>query len=431
MRRTTARRAAILGSTALLLMGPAVAIAQADPAPAPGIPVELANAVARDLKLSPQEYLQRADVAQKLVAFADTARAQFGEVFAGSWLDEHGQGVVALADGPGKAAAQSAVHAAGFVVKDVKTSEKALQGQLQQFGEWKAGQPASVAAAIRSVAIDVVNNALAVHVDAVAGGLQLPSFIDPARIFHMQPATFGEPGPTADAIAGALAPNALAGGDAYASKSGNMSMRCSLGFNGTLNGRVVNISAGHCNPNIPASGTAAAAPVHELAQFEALGPKVGSFLRSRLDNHDWSIIAIDDAAKSRFENNAVRVPGNVPVGIDGTARPVVGAPVCKSGARTGFSCGVVSSVDQDVSVGDRTLTDSFSTNICALPGDSGGAVVSGNKALGVSSASSVAEYPICEIPNFIGGITGDQPQLFAMSITTILADNPGLQVRTN
>jgi hypothetical protein len=190
----------------------------------------------------------------------------------------------------------------------------------------------------------------------------------------------------------------------------------------------VNITAGHCNPDLPSAGTSNAAGVFELVN-ERSGAQLGTFQKSVLGAQDYSIVRINDQAKDRFANNMVRAPGT-PVAIEGVATPVVGAPVCKSGSRTGFSCGVVNAVDQTVQVGDRELTQAFSANICALPGDSGGAIVTGRMALGISSASSVADFPICEIPNLIGALTGNTPQLFAQPVSVVLSDNPGLRVRT-
>ncbi len=443
MRSSTARRAAVFGSAAILLLGPAVSISNADPvpnvdpgvaSPASNLPAQLIEAIGRDLKLTAPEYLHRADLAQRLGAFAETARTHFPDVFGGSWLDEQGQAIIALADGPTKDAARTAVESAGFAVKDVSKSESALTAEKTAFDTWLAGQPNEIARLIHAVAIDTVNNALAVRIDGVANGLQLPGFLDSLRVLIAPPAIAIPPAPApvpAD-IAGALPRDALAGGDGYAAVSGNASLRCSLGFNGTnAAGKVVNISAGHCDPNLPAAGTPTASGVFELRPLDARGPRVGTFEKTSLDNHDYSIIRIADDAIPRFENNGVRVPSAAPVAIDGIAVPVIGAPVCKSGARTGFSCGVVNAVDQSVAVGERHLNNAFSANICALPGDSGGTVVTGTKALGVSSASTVAEYPICEIPNLLGPFTGNEPQLFAMPISVVLAENPGLKIRTS
>ena len=430
MRSSTARRAAVLGSTALLLFGPAAAIADADPAP--GLPVELTLAIARDLKMTADQYLQRADLAQKLADFAHTARAQFPSSFAGAWLDEAGAPVVALADSPDAPTARSAAESAGFTVKPVAKTETALQNEMKAFDDWLRGQPVEIVSTVRGFAIDTVNNALAIRLTSVATGLQLPGFIDPQRVVVMPAAVGAEPITPVVDVAGELPRNALGAGDAYAAIGAHSSLRCSLGFNGTdAAGRPVNISAGHCDPDLANAGTPAASAVHELRALDVLGPKVGTFEETSLDNHDYSVIRISDDARARFENNIVRIPNAAPLFITGTATPVVGAPACKSGARTGFSCGVVNAVQQSVEVGTRHMNDSFSMNICALPGDSGGPVVTGTMALGVSSASSVADYPICEIPNLIGPFIGNEPQLFATPINVILAENPALRVRTN
>ncbi|MFI9405223.1 S1 family peptidase [Nocardia sp. NPDC052316] len=428
-RQTRVRKSVIAASAAILLFGPTAAVATAQPDPAPGLPAELVAAVARDLKISPEEYLHRADVAQQVAAFATTAQRQYPAVFAGSWLDDNGKAVVALAQGPGADEARTAAQSAGFEVRNVAKSESALRGEKTAFQRWLDGQPEAVSALVRGVVIDTVNNSIAVRVDKP--GLPMPNFIDPARVIVMAPPVAGEQATLeASEIAGA-ANGALAGGDGYASVAGRLSLRCSLGFNGTdRSGNIVNVTAGHCNPDIPSAGNDNAARVHEL-NGNRLGNELGRFEKSVLGSQDYSIVRIADQSRDRFGNNEVRVPGAASVRIDGVATPVVGAPVCKSGSRTGFSCGVVNAVDQTVQVGERELTQAFSANICALPGDSGGPIVTGRLALGISSASSVADYPICEIPNLIGALTGNTPQLFAQPVSVVLSDNPGLRIRTN
>lgn len=428
-RQTVIRKTVIAASAAILLFGPTAAVATAQPDQGSGLPADLVAAVTRDLKISPDEYLHRAEVAQQVAAFATTAQRQYPAVFAGSWLDDAGRAVVALAQGPGADEAKKAAESAGFEVRNVAKSEAALRGEKSAFERWLEGQPEAVRTLVRGAVVDTVNNAIAVRVDQA--GLPMPNFIDPARVIVMAPPVAGEQGPVqAGEIAGE-ARGALAGGDGYASVAGRSSLRCSLGFNGTdRNGNTVNITAGHCNPDIPSAGSGNAAGVYEM-NGDRLGAQLGVFQKSVLGEQDYSIIRVNDQSKDRFANNGVRAPGAAPIPVDGVATPVVGAPVCKSGARTGFSCGVVNAVDQTVQVGDRELTQSFSANICALPGDSGGPIVTGRLALGISSASSVADYPICEIPNLIGALTGNVPQLFAQPVHVVLSDNPGLRVRTN
>ncbi|MFD3595762.1 S1 family peptidase [Nocardia sp. NPDC058640] len=423
-----ARKSLIAASAAFLLFGPTMAVADAQPAPA-DLPAQLIAAVTRDLKISPDEYLRRADVAQQVAAFSTTAQRQFPQVFAGSWLNDQGNAVVALSQGPGADQARDAAQSAGFEVRNVAKSESTLRGEKTAFENWLAAAPPEISALVRGVVVDTVNNSIAVRVQQA--GLPLPSFIDPSRVIVTAPPVAGERIDLAATPVAGDGNGALAGGDGYASVIGRSSLRCSLGFNGTDRaGNVVNISAGHCNPDIESAGTGSAAAVYEMNGDKA-GAQLGTFQKSVLGEQDYSIIRVNDNARARFENNLVRIPGQAPIPVDGVATPVVGAPVCKSGARTGFSCGVINGVDQTVQVGDRQLTQSFSANICALPGDSGGAIVTGRLALGISSASSVADFPICEIPNIIGAITGDTPQLFAQPLSVVLSDNPGLSVRTS
>ncbi|WP_446223477.1 S1 family peptidase [Nocardia sp. IBHARD005] len=423
-----ARKSVLAASAAFLLFGPTMAVADAQPAPV-DLPAQLIEAVTRDLKISPDEYLRRAEVAQQVAAFSTTAQRQFPQVFAGSWLSDQGNAVVALSQGPGADQAREAAQSVGFEVRNVAKSESTLRGEKTAFENWLAAAPPEISALVRGVVVDTVNNSIAVRVQQA--GLPLPSFIDPSRVIVTAPPVAGERIELSATPVAGDGNGALAGGDGYASVIGRSSLRCSLGFNGTdRSGNVVNISAGHCNPDIEAAGSGNAAAVYEVNGDRA-GAQLGTFQKSVLGEQDYSIIRVNDNARARFENNLVRVPGNAPIAVDGVAVPVVGAPVCKSGARTGFSCGVINGIDQTVQVGERQLTQSFSANICALPGDSGGAIVTGRLALGISSASSVADFPICEIPNIIGAITGDTPQLFAQPLTVVLSDNPGLSIRTN
>jgi len=432
--RALFRNVAVAASAAVLVMGPLAATASADPAPAPApnLPATLIAAVQRDLKISPQEYLRRAALAEQVGNFTTTAQRQFPQTFAGAWLDEAGKAVVALAPGEGHDAARKAVTTAGYQVKEVAKSETELRSEKGAFQQWLAGQPKSVAGQVRGAVIDTVSNALAVRVDK--SGLPMPGFIDPSRVSVMAAAPAGPEQSDLPKAAAVADPNGtpIAAGDAYASVAGKMQLICSSGFNGTdSRGTVVNITAGHCDPNIPAAGTSNAPGMFEVLPGNHLGTQVGTFQKSVLGAEDYSIVAINSANRDRFSNNLVRVPSQAPIAITGVVDPVVGQPICKVGSRTGFSCGVVNAVDQEVQVGDHNLEHSFSANICALPGDSGGPLVSGTKAVGVSSASSVADYPICEIPNLIGAVTGNAPQLFAQPVHAILSDNPGLRIRTN
>lgn len=426
------RKAAVAASAAALVLGPVCATSSAEPAPGsptPAAPADLATAVQRDLKMSMAEYQRRATLAQAVAGFGATQARQYPDAFGGAWLDSSGAPIVALAPGEGHDQVRAAAQDAGYQARDVAKSETALRGEQVAFQQWLAGQPRSVAASVRGAVIDIVHNSLAVRVDQA--GLPLPGFVDPTRVIVMAapPMSADPDGPRASSIADAAGP--AAAGDVFGSRSAQESLRCSLGFNGTgPAGEAVNITAGHCDPNIPAAGTSGAARVFDLLPGDEPGAAFGSFAKSVLGAQDYSIVSIDGGNQDRFSNNLVRVPGQAPIAVTGVATPVVGAPVCKSGSRTGFSCGTINAVDQTVEVGDHDLERSFSANICALPGDSGGPVVSGSLAVGISSASTVADFQFCELAELLGVLTGNTPQLFSQPIDLVLADNPGFDVRT-
>ncbi|SEK23217.1 Ig-like domain repeat protein [Rhodococcus maanshanensis] len=185
MRSTRARRAAMIGTAALLLVAPCATLAQAEPAaPAPALPADMVAAIQRDLRLSPAQYLERAETGQELATFADTLRGKFPTAYAGAWLDPAGTPLVGLADGPDKAAARTAVEAAGFKVKDQSRSENALSDLLGQLNTWIQQLPAPLAGLVNGTAIDPVNNDIALNVkDTAAGqGLQLPDFLNFVRV---------------------------------------------------------------------------------------------------------------------------------------------------------------------------------------------------------------------------------------------------------
>lgn len=433
MRSSIARHAAVFGSATLLLLGPISAVATAEPS-TPGVsdqaahlPVELAEALAHDLALSPSEYLSRSELAQKLAEFAEIARIQFPDAFGGVWLDQLGHGIVALA-GSDTDAARTAAEDAGFTVQTVAQSETALRTEMSELNSWLDSQPTDIADLVRGIAIDVVGNGIALTADTTAG-LALPDFLK-STVLHTA-APLQVPPIVADLIpaTGSLTGNASLGGDAFAGLVGSSGFKCSFGFNGTDgSGQTVNISAGHCDPNRDGAGTEYAAQVVPLVNNQP-GPRVGYFAKSQFNEQDYSIINIDDDAKYRFDNNSIRVPFNRSVNIDGVADPVVGAPVCKSGSTTGYSCGVVTSVNQSANVDGNPLSNLFTTNICVLQGDSGGPVITGTKALGITSASNVATSAFCEIAQAATLIGQEPPTQYATPIKDILAANPGLKVR--
>ncbi|RMI28201.1 hypothetical protein EBN03_31410 [Nocardia stercoris] len=211
------------------------------------------------------------------------------------------------------------------------------------------------------------------------------------------------------------------GGDPYTIAATGV---CSFGFNGVDgSGNIVNITAGHCDESDAPLTLGAGTSDPAIGTFDVLGP----------DGVDFSTIKIDDAAAERFENNFVRGPGGKALAITGTADPVVGAPVCKSGWRAGYSCGTILAVNQTMDGGNgRMMKGEFVANhICSLPGDSGGPVVTGTRALGITSIGNKGSQAECDATSGPDINPWSQPYDSAVPIKTILEAVPGLKVRTN
>lgn len=74
----------------------------------------------------------------------------------------------------------------------------------------------------------------------------------------------------------------------------------------------------------------------------------------------------------------------------------VGDPVCKNGISTNTTCGAITAIGQDRPLRDfdgaiGNLTNQTVTNVCAIPGDSGGGVVVSGRAYGITSLGNAIE----------------------------------------
>lgn len=80
-----------------------------------------------------------------------------------------------------------------------------------------------------------------------------------------------------------------------------------------------------------------------------------------------------------------------PIYSDASLSDGVGSPICNSGVTRGHQCGTITDEAYDFWYGITRFTDFRRSNICAIPGDSGGAVFYDNKAHGITtSATSTA-----------------------------------------
>ncbi|WP_278261877.1 S1 family peptidase [Nocardia sp. AG03] len=434
MRKLVARRAAVkaasagFAATVLLapLLGSGPATAEPD-APlqlaADALPAQMVTALSRDLGMTPVEYLDRAARAQQLRQYATDFRAANPDTFAGAWLTPEGKAVVAVTDAEtGKLAA-----ADGYQTQLAPISANGLEGALVQLSQWIASLPREISEPISSVAIDTLNSQLVLNVANTPTGhlLNLPTLIATIKVV-LSP---GGGGPVE---------RRPMGGDTYITATKDLhdtSLRgvdvCSFGFNATDDaGSALNISAGHCNPNIDNGGTA---PVYvPNVRDIPNSPEVGSFAHSVLGGPaalDYSVIRLNErAVNAGMDQPRVRGAEGTTLTITGTAEPVTGAPVCKTGQSSTFTCGFVSADHVETQLftaeGVSKTIRGFANSACTLGGDSGGAIVSGTLALGITSGSNAADAPNCAEANTQLAPYGGTASL-GIPIRPILADAAG------
>lgn len=153
----------------------------------------------------------------------------------------------------------------------------------------------------------------------------------------------------------------LSGGDAiYGGR-----VRCSLGFNVVKGNTYYFLTAGHC-------GKAARTWYTNASHTTRIGPTTGySF-----PNNDYALV--------RYDNPSLSHPGGFTA-----ANAYVGEPVKRTGSTTGTHSGTVTALNVTVHyVGGGTVKGMIQTNVCAEPGDSGGPLYDGTKALGITSGGS-------------------------------------------
>jgi putative cell wall-binding protein len=202
-------------------------------------------------------------------------------------------------------------------------------------------------------------------------------------------------------------PKTLVGGQGYYWLQGSGVSLCSTAFNGRdrSTGRPQTLTAGHCEPT--ATATTPNPQVFRMQQsapnvLDLSGPAIGTPLRSTYSmggELDSGLIALDAGSTPRPAvgtwgdgTNAAPVTSGTPSIVRDLSRAIVGQPICKSGRTTGWTCGTVWKTDALVKVSDGAggyvEVNSYLSDMCALRGDSGGAVVSGPYAVGVLSNGS-------------------------------------------
>jgi streptogrisin C len=357
--------------------------AEAAPAEAPAaleVSPELVSAMRRDMNLSEAQLQRRLAFEAKAPALERSLREELGGTFGGAWLNAEGtQLIVGVTD----EASAERVRRAGAEPLRVARSQAHLDAVMAELN----ANAKNATPSIHFWHVDLPTNSVVVH--AASSGmskLRNEAFVAQSR---------GAKDGTIRMVESTEAPRLaydVRGGDPYYFSNA----RCSIGF--PVNGGFV--TAGHCG----GAGTA-------TTGFN--GVALGTIRASTFPTNDWGWVATNSSWTPQpwvynYNNGNVTVAGSQEAGI--------GASICRSGYTTGWRCGTLVAKNITVNYSNGPVYGMSHTNACANPGDSGGSVISGTQAQGVTSGIA-------------GGCDSSSPQTFFQPINPILSTY-GLTLRT-
>ena len=159
----------------------------------------------------------------------------------------------------------------------------------------------------------------------------------------------------------------VSGGDAiYGSK-----YRCSLGFNVIKGTTHYFLTAGHCGK-----------PEKKWWTSSNHATLLGNTLSASFPGNDYALV--------QYNSSFTNYPGTVgSQEISSAANAFVGESVTRRGSTSGIHSGQVTALNATVHYqGGGTVSGLIQTTVCAEPGDSGGPLYDGTKAVGLTSGGS-------------------------------------------
>jgi len=162
----------------------------------------------------------------------------------------------------------------------------------------------------------------------------------------------------------------LAGGDAIYGGG----YRCSLGFSVRSGSTYYFLTAGHC-------GNVASTWYSDSGQ----STQVGTTQNSQFPGNDFALVRWTGSGNP---SGTVDLYNGSSQDITSSGNPTVGESVKRSGSTSHVHSGTVQALNATVRYSEGTVTGMIQTNVCAEPGDSGGSLFDGSKALGLTSGGS-------------------------------------------
>ncbi|GAB3874181.1 hypothetical protein GCM10029964_015720 [Kibdelosporangium lantanae] len=162
---------------------------------------------------------------------------------------------------------------------------------------------------------------------------------------------------------------------------------CSVGFPATdSSGGKHFVTAGHCtnDANQPAYG--------QSGQQNRLGTSNSGGTHS-VNAREGDMGVVDVTEPNWNLSATVNTWGQPAVTVTGSTEPIVGMSVCHSGNTSHWQCGTVTAVNQTIDYGTTVVEGLATTTACSLGGDSGGAWLAGDKAVGLHSGGQSSCTP--------------------------------------
>ncbi|WP_431313283.1 S1 family peptidase [Streptomyces antnestii] len=224
---------------------------------------------------------------------------------------------------------------------------------------YSAGRLSAVARSVRDSKVD----GTAWYVDRASGRVVVTadSTVSKAELAKVTKAAGADAGALkVERTSGTFTPLLSAGDAIYGGQ-----YRCSLGFNVQSGSTYYFLTAGHC-------GKVAKQWYTDQAHNTLIGPTTGySF-----PGNDYALV--------RYDNTGLSHSGGYTA-----ANAFVGESVKRTGSTSGTHSGSVTALNVTVRYqGGGTVSGMIQTTVCAEPGDSGGPMYDGSKALGITSGGS-------------------------------------------
>ncbi|WP_051299576.1 S1 family peptidase [Arthrobacter castelli] len=154
--------------------------------------------------------------------------------------------------------------------------------------------------------------------------------------------------------------------------------QCSIGFNArTSSGESIFLTAGHC---------AAGGPIAIRN-----GSRIGHTIGRSFPGNDYAAMTINRPNAWNPQPAVDKYNGYARV-VRGHREPPVGSRVCKGGESTGWTCGTIQSYNQAVNYNGNIVYGLVRFSACVQSGDSGGAVMRGNYAVGIVSGAQMKQH---------------------------------------